>query len=174
MKSCPQSSPGSLGCQVSRQGRNGFCIVTRIVGELHRYGLRGSLRDRSIELLNGSLSLNTLVKTDEAHTFREAGNRTLLRAAWKREMWCESEEYGLQLVYYWTWNVITQYPAGNDVPTGGEQSLKVRLGHVLREAGHVEVGALDGLAAWPGERYLEGNIGQSGLARTGGRGGLPL
>ena len=86
MKSCPQSSPGCLRSQVSCQGRNGFCIVTGIVGEFHRDGLRGSLRDRSIELLNGSLSLNSLVKTDEAHTFREAGNRTLLRAAWKEKM----------------------------------------------------------------------------------------
>ena len=86
MKSCPQGSPGSLGCQVGRQGRNGFCIVTGIVGELDRDGLRGSLRDRSIELLNGSLRLDSLIKTNEAHTLREAGNRTLLRAAWKDEM----------------------------------------------------------------------------------------
>ena len=85
MKSCPQGSPGSLGCQVGRQGRNGFCIVTGIVGELHRDGLRGSLRDRSIELLYGSLGLNSLVETNEAHTLREAGNRTLLSAAWREK-----------------------------------------------------------------------------------------
>ena len=86
MKSCPQSSPGSLGCQVGRQGGNGFCIVAGIVGELHRDGLRGSLRDRSIELLYGPLSLHPLVKTDEAHALGEAGNRTLLRAtAWREK-----------------------------------------------------------------------------------------
>ena len=86
MKSCPQGSPGCLRCQVGCQGRNGFCIVAGIVGELDRDGLRGSLRDRSIELLDGSLGLHSLVKTNEANTLREAGNRTLLRAGWKEEM----------------------------------------------------------------------------------------
>ena len=63
--------------------------------------------------------------------------------------------------------VITQYPAGDDVPTGGEKSLKVRLSHVLREAGHVEVGALDGLTAGPGKRDLKDKIGQTGQGRAG-------
>ena len=72
MKCGPQRSPGSLRCQVSRQGGNGFCIVAGIVGELHRDGLRGSLRDRSIELLYGPFSLDPLVKTNEPHTLREA------------------------------------------------------------------------------------------------------
>ena len=118
MKSCPQSSPGRLGCQVGRQGGNGFCIVAGIVGELHRDGLRGPLRDRSIELLYGPLCLHPLVKANETHALREAGNRTLLRATACRE----NEMRGLRPLYYCniTGNVITQYPAGNDVPTGGE------------------------------------------------------
>ena len=83
MKSCPQGSPGCLRCQVGCQGRNGFCIVTGIVGEFHRDGLRGSLRDRSIELLDGSLRLYSLVEPNEANSLGEAWNRALLGAACK-------------------------------------------------------------------------------------------
>ena len=83
MESSSESPPGGLGRQVCRQGRDGLCIVAGVVGELDRDGLGGSLWDGSIELLYGSLRLNSLVKTDEADSFRKAWNRTLLGAACK-------------------------------------------------------------------------------------------
>ena len=79
----PQGSPGRLRCQVGRQGRDGLCIVTRVVGELHRDRLRGPLRNGSIELLYGSLRLYSLVEPNEANSLGEAWNRALLGAACK-------------------------------------------------------------------------------------------
>ena len=53
-----------------------------------------------------------------------------------------------------TWHVVAQDPAGDDGAAAREQPLQVGLRHVLGEARHVQVGALDGLAARPGERNL--------------------
>ncbi len=51
---------------------------------------------------------------------------------------------------FFTCDVVAKYPGCDDVPAGGEEPLQIRLGHVLREAAHIEVGALDGLAAGAG------------------------
>merc|ERR1719225_1272262 len=75
MKSCSQGSPGRLGCKVGRQGRNGLCIVTGVVGELHRDGLRGALRDRSIEppeMLSHSILL-VMMFPQEANSLSRSG-----------------------------------------------------------------------------------------------------
>ena len=49
-----------------------------------------------------------------------------------------------------TCHIVTKDAAGDDVATGAEESLEVGLCHVLGEAGDVEVGTLNGLAARPG------------------------
>ena len=56
---------------------------------------------------------------------------------------------------FFTRDVVAEYPGRDDVPAGGEEPLQIRLGHVLREAAHVEVGALDGLAAGAGVGDLD-------------------
>jgi len=80
MKGGPKSSPCSLGRQVSCQGRDGLGVVAGVVGELDGDRLRGTLGDRSIELGDGSLRLDTLVKPDEANTFRNASRIAILGA----------------------------------------------------------------------------------------------
>ncbi len=59
---------------------------------------------------------------------------------------------------FFTCDVVAKYPGCDDVPAGREEPLQIRLGHVLREAAHIEVGALDGLAAGAGVGYLERKI----------------
>ena len=49
-----------------------------------------------------------------------------------------------------TCHIVTKDAAGDDVAAGAEESLEVRLCHVLGEAGDIEVGTLNGLAAGPG------------------------
>ena len=74
MQCRPQGPPGRLGCKVGGQGGQGLGIVAGVVGELHRDGLRGSLGDRSIELLDGPLGLDSLIEADEANSLGEARN----------------------------------------------------------------------------------------------------
>ena len=126
MKSCSQSSPCSLRCKVSCQGRNGLGVVAGVVSKLDSDWLCRPLWDCSIELGDGSLCLNTLVKPNEANTFGNASAIGILGA---------------------TRDVITQDSAGDDVATRGEHSLKIRLSHVLGQSRHVEICSLDGFTA---------------------------
>ena len=53
-----------------------------------------------------------------------------------------------------TCDVVAEYPGRDDVAARREQPLQVRLSHVLGQARHVQVGALDGLAAGASVRNL--------------------
>ena len=55
-----------------------------------------------------------------------------------------------------TCHIVAEDAAGDDVAAGAEESLEVRLCHVLGEARDIEVGTLDGLATGPGV----GNLGE--------------
>ena len=58
-----------------------------------------------------------------------------------------------------TGDVVAEDSGRDDVSARGEEPLEVGLGHVLGEPRHVEVGALDGLAARAGIRDLiDGNV----------------
>lgn len=62
---------GRLGREVSRQRRYRLVVVARVVGELDGDRLGGALRDRAVQLLDGALSLDALVESDEAHSLRQ-------------------------------------------------------------------------------------------------------
>lgn len=126
MKSCSKSSPCSLRCKVSCQGRNSLGIVAWVVSKLDSDWLRRTLWDSSIELGDGSLRLYALVEADEANSLGDASPIGVLGAAW---------------------DVITQDAAGDDVATRGEHSLQIRLSHVLGQSRHVEICSLDGFTA---------------------------
>jgi hypothetical protein len=53
-----------------------------------------------------------------------------------------------------TCDIVAKYARSDDAAIGAEQVLQVLLGHVLWQAAHVQVGALDGLAAGSRVRNL--------------------
>ena len=86
MKSSTQSSPGSLGSKVGCQRWNRLGVVAGVVSELDSDGLRGTLRDGSVQLGDGSLRLDSLIKPDESNTLGDTSHRSLLRTTWERSM----------------------------------------------------------------------------------------
>ena len=76
MQSSAERSPGRLRGKVGCQGRDGFGVVAGVVGKLDSDWLRGTLGDGPVQLLDGALGLNALVKPNETHTFGKA---------WKQE-----------------------------------------------------------------------------------------
>ena len=64
-------SPRRLRAQECGQWWQRLGVVARVVGELDGDGLGGALGDGAIQLLDRSLSLDALIKTDEADTLRQ-------------------------------------------------------------------------------------------------------
>lgn len=125
------------GRQVRGQRRQRLAVVGRVVGELDRDGLRGALGHGAVELLDGALGLHALVEADEAHAL----GQPLLAA---REGPAA--------------RVLAQDARRDDAAVGAEQPLQLALGHGLGQPGHVQVSALDGLAAGPRVRHLDGLV----------------
>ena len=70
---CSKGSSGCLrGRQVGCQWRHGLGVVTWVVGKLDGDWLSWAFRESPIQFLDGPLGLDSLVKTDEAHTFGKA------------------------------------------------------------------------------------------------------
>ena len=137
----PSMLPGGVWPAEKVENRNNLVlqnsnlgIVAGVVGKLDSDGLGRSLRNGSIELGDGSLCLHTLVKSNEANSFWEAGYCSVLGS---------------------TGDVVAQDPAGDDVAAAGEQPLQVRLGHVLGQPGHIQISPLDGFTAGAGEGDLQ-------------------
>lgn len=63
---------GGLRGQIGCQGRDGLGIVAGIVGKLDRHRFSGSLWDGAVQLLNRSLSLDSLIESDEAYSLGQA------------------------------------------------------------------------------------------------------
>lgn len=59
--------------QVGSKGCETLCRVARIVGELDRNGLCGSLRNGPVQFLDGSFCLSACVEANETHSFRQTG-----------------------------------------------------------------------------------------------------
>ena len=72
MECGPERPPGGLRGQVGGKRGNGLGVVARVVGKLDRDRLGRPVGYGSIQLLDGPLSFNALVKADKADTFRQA------------------------------------------------------------------------------------------------------
>ena len=63
-----EGSTRRLWRQIGRQGWNCFGVVTRVISKLDSNWLSGALWNSAIQLLNSSLRLNALIKSDEPDT----------------------------------------------------------------------------------------------------------
>lgn len=112
--------------QVRRQRRDRLVdVIARVVGELDRDRLRGALRRRPVQLLDGPFGFRALVEPDEADALGQTGD------------------------------VVAQDARRDDLAVRLEQRLQVLLGHALGQARNVQVGALDGIGAGSRERHLD-------------------
>ena len=85
VQGCPESSTSSLRCKISSKRGYSLGIVAWVVGKFNSNGLCGAFWNGTIELLDGPLSFNALIESDESNAFREPWNRTVtFRAAWNK------------------------------------------------------------------------------------------